>query len=41
MIKDVGRALEMPYSEVEKVAKMIPPPVRGRNVSIRRDQAES
>jgi DNA polymerase III subunit alpha len=24
----------MPYSEVEKVAKMIPPPVRGRNVSI-------
>jgi DNA polymerase-3 subunit alpha len=33
-IKDVGRAMEMPYSEVEKVAKMIPPPVRGRNVSI-------
>ena len=32
--KDVGRALEMPYAEVEKVAKMIPPPVRGRNVSI-------
>ena len=34
VIKDVGRALEMPYSDVEKVAKMIPPPVRGRNVSI-------
>src|SRR5215467_3067717 len=34
VIKDVGRAMEMPYSEVEKVAKMIPPPVRGRNVSI-------
>ena len=34
VIKDVGRALELPYSEVEKVAKMIPPPVRGRNVSI-------
>ncbi|MFN7926368.1 MAG: DNA polymerase III subunit alpha [Blastocatellia bacterium] len=33
-IKDVGRALEMPYAEVEKVAKMIPPPIRGRNVSI-------
>src|SRR5262244_1754290 len=33
-IKDVGRALEMPYSEVDKIAKMIPPPVRGRNVSI-------
>jgi DNA polymerase-3 subunit alpha len=34
VIKDVGRALEMSYAEVEKVAKMIPPPVRGRNVSI-------
>ena len=33
-IKDVGRALDMPYSEVERISKMIPPPVRGRNVSI-------
>lgn len=33
-IKDVGRALDMPYAEVDKLAKMIPPPVRGRNVSI-------
>jgi DNA polymerase-3 subunit alpha len=33
-IKDVGRALSMPYGDVEKVAKLIPPPVRGRNVSI-------
>lgn len=33
-IKDIGRVLEMPYAEVEKIAKMIPPPVRGRNVSI-------
>ena len=33
-IKDVGRAFDMPLVEVEKVAKMIPPPVRGRNVSI-------
>src|SRR5262245_25395073 len=34
VIKDVGRALEMPYAEVDKIAKMIPPPVRGRYVSI-------
>ncbi|HXF05721.1 MAG TPA: DNA polymerase III subunit alpha, partial [Blastocatellia bacterium] len=34
VIKDVGRALDMKYSEVEKVAAMIPPPIRGRNVSI-------
>ncbi|MBC7900522.1 MAG: DNA polymerase III subunit alpha, partial [Saprospiraceae bacterium] len=33
-IKDVGRALNIPYGDVEKIAKMIPPPVRGRNVSI-------
>ncbi len=33
-IKDVGRALNMPYAEVDRIAKMIPPPVRGRNVSI-------
>lgn len=33
-IKDVGRALNMPYADVEKVGKLIPPPVRGRNVSI-------
>ena len=33
-IKDVGRALNMSYAEVERIAKMIPPPIRGRNVSI-------
>ena len=35
VIKDVGRALAVPYAEVEKIAKLIPPPVRGRNVSIK------
>lgn len=34
VIKDIGRVLEMPYAEVEKIAKLIPPPVRGRNISI-------
>ena len=33
-IKDVGRALDIPYSEVDRISKLIPPPVRGRNVSI-------
>src|SRR5499433_1949710 len=33
-IKDVGRALDMPFAEVDRISKMIPPPVRGRNVSI-------
>lgn len=34
-IKDVGRALEIPYADVDRIARMIPPPVRGRNVSIK------
>ena len=33
-IKDVGRALNMPYGDVEKIGKLMPPPVRGRNISI-------
>jgi DNA polymerase-3 subunit alpha len=33
-IKDVGRALSMPFGDVERIAKLIPPPWRGRNVSI-------
>lgn len=33
-IKDVGRAMNMPYGDVEKIAKLIPPPFRGRNISI-------
>jgi DNA polymerase-3 subunit alpha len=33
-LKDVGRALSMPYADVEKIANLIPPPVRGRNVGI-------
>ncbi len=33
-IRDVGRALNISYSDTDKIANMIPPPVRGRNVSI-------
>jgi DNA polymerase-3 subunit alpha len=33
-VKDVGRALNMPYGDVERVAKLLPPPWRGRNISI-------
>lgn len=33
-IKDVGRAMNVPLSEVEKIAKLIPPPFRGRITSI-------
>lgn len=33
-IRDVGRALNLPYAKVEKIVKLIPPPFRGRNISI-------
>lgn len=36
-IKDVGRVLGMSVGEVERVAKLLPPPRRGRNISL--DQA--
>jgi len=36
-VKDVGRVLGMSVGEVERVAKLLPPPRRGRNISI--DQA--
>src|SRR5690606_38760414 len=33
-IKDVGRALNMQLGDVEKIAKLIPPPFRGRIIGI-------
>jgi len=34
VIRDVGRVLGLPYKEVDKIAKLIPDPTQGRNVSI-------
>lgn len=36
-VKDIGRVLGMSVGEVERVAKLLPPPRRGRNISL--DQA--
>lgn len=30
VIRDVGRVMGIPYSEVDRIAKMIPPPVQGK-----------
>ncbi len=42
-VRDVGRAMGYPYAEVDKLAKLIPPPVQGRHVpllqSIEKDPA--
>lgn len=41
-VRDVARVLQVPYSESDRLAKMIPPPVQGRHipleVSIKKDQ---
>ena len=33
-VRDVGRALGMPYAEVDQIAKVIPPPVQGRHIPL-------
>ena len=34
VIRDVARVLQMPYTQADKISKMIPPPVQGKNVSL-------
>lgn len=33
-VRDVGRAMGYPYDEVDKIAKLVPPPVQGRHVPL-------
>jgi DNA polymerase-3 subunit alpha len=33
-VRDVARVLQVPYSEADRVAKMIPPPVQGRHTPL-------
>jgi DNA polymerase-3 subunit alpha len=33
-VRDVGRAMGYPYAEVDRIAKLIPPPVQGRHVPL-------
>ncbi len=35
VIRDVARVLQMPYSQADKLSKMIPPPVQGKNVTLK------
>ncbi len=35
VIRDVARVMQMPYSQADKISKMIPPPVQGKNVSLK------
>jgi DNA polymerase-3 subunit alpha len=33
-VRDVARVLQVPYSEADRLAKMIPPPVQGRHIPL-------
>jgi DNA polymerase III subunit alpha len=33
-VRDVGRALGVPYADVDRVAKIIPPPIQGRHIPL-------
>ena len=35
VIRDVARVMQMPYSQADKLSKMIPPPVQGKNVTLK------
>lgn len=34
VIRDVARVMQMPYSQADKISKMIPAPIQGKNVSL-------
>lgn len=34
-VRDVARVLEVPYSEANRMSKMIPPPVQGKHISLK------
>ena len=33
-VRDVARVLQVPYSEADRLAKMIPPPIQGRHTPL-------
>ncbi len=35
VIRDVARVMQMPYSQADRISKMVPPPVQGKNVSLK------
>jgi len=35
VIRDVARVMQMPYAQADRISKMVPPPVQGKNVSLK------
>jgi DNA polymerase III subunit alpha len=40
-VRDVARVLQVPYSEADRLAKMIPPPIQGRHVPLAKSLKEN
>jgi len=40
-VRDVARVLQVPYSEADRLAKMIPPPVQGRHIALEKSLKEN
>ncbi len=40
-VRDVGRVLGMTFSEVDRVAKVIPPPVQGRHIPLEKSKEDA
>jgi DNA polymerase-3 subunit alpha len=40
-VRDVARVLQVPYSEADRLAKMIPPPVQGRHIPLAKSLIEN
>lgn len=39
-VRDVARVLQVPYAEADRLAKMIPPPIQGRHIPLKKSLAE-
>lgn len=39
-VRDVGRAMGYPYAEVDKISKMIPPPLQGKHIPLAKSVVE-
>lgn len=40
-VRDVARVLQVPYAEADRLAKMIPPPIQGRHIPLKKSIAEN
>lgn len=40
-VRDVARVLQVPYAEADRLAKLIPPPIQGRHIPLRKILADN